>query len=81
MPSRKEIRQRMNWNTGMEIEFLKGMGLCKYRRARPDCSRHDLLVRYLKAAKVRKNWGEIQKDLVLDHARSMIEKLSKSTER
>lgn len=65
MPSREEITKRQNWNTDMEIEFIKGLGKCKFRRSRPECSRYELLVRYLKAAKQRTNWGDIRRDMVL----------------
>jgi hypothetical protein len=51
------------WNTKKEMEFLDGLGGFKLQgQSQP---RHKLLRNYYKAAKKRKNWGDIDEEKVV----------------
>lgn len=72
----------MNEATRREKEFLRHIGehanpqaLCdKHGRA---LSKMELLKKYLKASLSRVNWGEIDKNHVLEYTKDMIKKLDR----
>jgi hypothetical protein len=74
--NRTDIGDR-GWGTRDEVGFLYALGTHRPRDfRRPVLTRHQLLGRYLEAARVRANWGEMDRDIVLEAAR----KLLKATE-
>jgi hypothetical protein len=58
---------RKYWTTRDEINFIKNLGMGKHRKP-PTASREKLLEGYLKGAKLRKNWGDMDPVEVLAFA-------------
>ena len=58
----------MSWNTKSELNFIHHLGTGKYavnNMRVKQTSRKEMLKRYLKAALVRDEWGDIDKDVVI----------------
>ena len=64
-----------NWETRDEVGFLHGLGTHRpldYRRR--SLTRPQLLVRYIEAARHRVDWGEMDRDTVVQVARNLLAK-------
>ena len=58
----------MSWSTKREIQFLRGIG--SYGKVQRDPK--TLLKRYIKAAKLRVDWGDMDGDEVIKTAKAML---------
>lgn len=61
--------EQPSWTTGMEIKFIKGIGtFAKESTAVKQCTRAELLTRYIGAANLRSDWTGIDRDKVIGFA-------------
>lgn len=59
-----------DWITARELDYLAGLG--SHRVQRPSMRRLYLLRNYIRASKLRHDWGEIDKGIVIDAAKRML---------
>lgn len=57
------------WTTEDEIAFVDSLGEHGYGGAEPYC---DLLEKYLQAAKDRTDWGQINRDAVIEYVKARV---------
>ena len=65
----------MSWSTNNELEFLKNLGMGVFATESTkvkNASRLELLKKYLHAAKIRKNWGTMDKGEIIQFVRGEI---------
>ena len=72
---RPDLSGTRGWETRDEVGFLHGLGTHRpldYRRE--SLTRPQLLVRYLEAARHRVDWGDMDRDTVVQVARNLLAK-------
>ena len=73
--ARLDLSGARGWETRDEVGFLHGLGTHRpldYRRE--SLTRPQLLVRYIEAARHRVDWGEMDRDTVVQVARNLLAK-------
>ena len=63
------------WTTKNELEFLNGIGRNKWPNNElflDRTKRSDIIIGYIAASHNRDDWGEIDKEFVVNYARSML---------
>lgn len=58
------------WTTQSEMAFIDKLG---FHRKHGATSRSRLLIQYIKAMKLRKDWSGLDKDVILEHAKKVLD--------
>jgi hypothetical protein len=68
-PVNKRLARGLAWNTAEELRFLRHLGRWRLRDQQKT-SRRALLECYCRAAECRCDWGDVDKDVILEYVRN-----------